>query len=437
MTYGDPISIPIFSINQNDGSHAPPFSAAGYENFFTYVAFPTLASATAQQMPCLPVQVDTGSTGFALPRLLVEALKGVWLCDITFEYHPSNAVVTGSLYYLPAGTIELGVESSGSNIKKLDVPYLGIGAIAKTSINNYSCVCGGMVVVGADSLGIHMMGIGFGRPLTGCQVSYTAPNTSTPVTTVYNWTNPILGLTDTNTNQLYPGYQLTCGKVTSTKSLPYLTVGTQASDFTNVFKSYQSQTLNEYTPYSVNQPTATSTVSPPPAPSNNYAYESATPQGWINFTRNNTTSPTMAIDVLLDTGINSMIMNLSDPAFASATSLMANTTATIFPPATLQGSDTSPSSTNYSYQVTGGTASTLAASATYPVTSTSATSPSSIDLMIPAVPATLPAIPSSTTNIGSVNIGINPLQQFAYAFDAMPGTNTGGTILYAMNANAD
>lgn len=239
------------------------------------------------------VQVDSGSIGIVVPQSLLVNADGDPLHGITclgpaqIVYEPSGLKLLGCYYLIDTSIFP--VEIGGS----LDSPQ-------------FACKAGNLVVHGAIMYsngksvdGMGMFGIAFGRPPIG----YAPPNESV----VYYTTNPFLACQTNDGTPLNPSYLLS-------SSEPYITLGVLPEEFTagggTLIPLAQAPwpSPTNATEVLCNCPTPTPWPNPPHQPVN---WTAAPVEVSVSTVSG---GAPIAGTMLLDTGINSMLLGLSDIA---------------------------------------------------------------------------------------------------------------------------
>ncbi|MCW2236040.1 hypothetical protein [Azospirillum canadense] len=429
----------------------------------------------------LNVLVDTGSTGIVIPASYLTTSTGTPLPGVTclgpaqITYYPKGDTQYG--YYYLVKSMSLGLLSgSGSTatyaceigpvvvfgIQCSSEPAQSTGSDSTASSGTGSGTGVPMVPVSA---GFGMFGVGFGRSTDGYVNGYSASPTQTGGTTdtVYTLSNPFLHASS-NSVSLYPSYILSSkGSATSQGTVTavnyngklgvytgYITLGVTCETFSS--SSYggtlaklteanpQPGVLNATTPTPASGSKCSCSQTPvptpgnwPPPPAAITFWETAT--GSITLADKSATPPstTYTTGVLLDTGINTMIIN--DSTGATMASNLASYEVTVAIPGS-----TSAAIMSYTFTINAQTSSTTTSAGTSSQYSVVALGTSNGGPTSPAQPASVGVIQASTTistatgssGTGStgtstdtpqlfVNTGINVLNCYNYFFDASAG----------------
>jgi hypothetical protein len=279
----------------------------------------------------------------------------------------------------------------------------------------YAAATGPVVVFGVDyagtaddptknpiGLGEGMMGIGFGRPTLGCLIGAT----------VYQISNPFMSVVTGDGRNYYQSYMLTASDADGSA---FVTIGMTSLAFK---AAYEGAALVQLTPGTPVEPTPVTNYcncvvganppSPPPAPP---CWNSAPVYFSINYTNGSSYTADTAGSMLLDTGVDLMMMSTITNTTSTSTDNwsdgLGGASITIMAP-----SETN-AVVNYSFQL-GSESIVVQGNTSWPVvtgTGTAVEAPASFQ------PVELQATPG--TNF--VNTGINVIKGYNYLYDGQAG----------------
>ena len=353
------------------------------------------------------VQLDTGSTGIVIPKTMLTDAEGNLPADVVclgpaeIKYEPSGDVLVGCYYYVPS--VKLG----------------GVQTVVDGEPQmQYAAATGPVVVFGAEyagtaddptknpvDLGEGMMGIGFGRPTLGCLIGAT----------VYQISNPFMSVVTDDGRNYYQSYMLTASDADGSA---FVTIGMTSLAFK---AAYEGAALVQLTPGTPVEPTPVTNncncvvganpPSPPPAPP---CWNSAPVYFSIKYMNGSSFTGTPAGAMLLDTGVDLMMMStITNPAATSTDNWsegLGGATITIMAPSEANAV------VNYSFKLgkDSGKLYVVQGNTVWPVvTGTGA----AVEAPAAFQPVELQANPGSNF----VNTGINVIQGYNYLYDGQAG----------------
>ncbi len=433
----------------------------------------------------LNVLVDTGSTGIVIPASYLTSSTGTPLPGVTclgpaqITYYPKGDTQYGYYYLVKSMSLGLLSGSGSTATYACEIGPVVVFGIQCSSAQSQTTESGSTASSGTGSgtgvsmvpvsAGFGMFGVGFGRSTNGYVNGYSASPTQTGATgdTVYTLSNPFLHATS-NSASLYPSYILSSkGNATSQGIVTaanyegelgvytgYVTLGVTYETFSS--SSYggtlakltaadpQPGVLNATTPTPASGSKCSCSCSETPVPTpGNWPPPPATITFWETATgsitlANKTATPpstTYTTGVLLDTGINTMIIN--DSTGATMASNLAGYEVTVAIPGS-----TSAAIMSYTFTINAQTSSTTTSAGTSSQYSVVALGTTNGDPTSPAQPASVGVIQAATTTTATtttgssgtgssgtsgdtpqlfVNTGINVLNRYNYFFDASAG----------------
>lgn len=336
------------------------------------------------------VQVDTGSLGFVIPEALLLETDGSLKPGVTclgqgeINYHPSSNSLRGC-FYLVEG-IGLGLTSPPGAEPAFAAktgPIVVLGARYKGDT--------GDTPVGIDQ---GMMGVGFGRPCLGRVINGD----------VYQMGNPFLDAYAPGGAPLYPSYLMA-------KTVPHITLGVEPAGFKGDYPQASLIPLQSGTAADPankdwsDTPTCLAGGAIPPAPPRPPYWNDLSGAVTISGVHGGQPFP---VGLLLDTGLDLMMLRV-DGIDGWSANLVGATVAVGCPEA----------GAPMRYQFS------LAKTATQDGATVYVPAPGTAEAPSVLMPLSGPAAPTDKIGPdgvgGYVNTGINPIQGFAYYFDAKVG----------------